>query len=44
MKSRGDSENTSVCVIYQDNRGASAARNAGIERAKGEYVLFLDSD
>lgn len=44
MKSRGDSENTSVCVIYQDNRGASAARNAGIERAKGEYVLFLDAD
>ena len=37
-------EDESVRVIHQENRGASAARNAGIRAAEGEYVLFLDAD
>lgn len=33
-----------VFCIHQENKGVSAARNAGIDSAKGEYILFVDSD
>lgn len=31
-------------ILSQPNGGLSAARNAGMKVAKGDYILFLDSD
>jgi glycosyltransferase involved in cell wall biosynthesis len=31
-------------VFHQENQGVSAARNKGLDEAKGEWITFVDSD
>lgn len=33
-----------VFVLHQKNGGRSAARNAGMDKASGEYLMFVDGD
>lgn len=33
-----------IRVLQQNNQGAPAARNLGLQEARGEFILFLDAD
>ena len=33
-----------IVVIHQENKGVSGARNTGISKASGNYLMFVDSD
>lgn len=35
---------SNILYINQDNRGLGAARNRGLEKATGDYIIFIDSD
>ncbi|SFC61882.1 Glycosyltransferase involved in cell wall bisynthesis [Butyrivibrio sp. YAB3001] len=37
-------ERDEIKVFFQQNKGPSAARNAGINKSTGEYIVFVDSD
>ncbi len=37
-------EYTKIRCFHQENQGVSAARNHGLDEAKGDYVWFFDSD
>jgi len=44
IASEFDKKYSFVSLINQSNKGVGAARNMGIQYAKGEYLYFLDSD
>lgn len=37
-------QDSRIAVIHQENKGVSAARNAGLKIATGNYVSFIDPD
>ena len=39
-----EAKDSRIKVIHKSNSGVSDARNAGIEYASGEYLVFADGD
>ncbi len=43
-KNRLESYKGNIRYFYQENGGVSSARNKGVQKARGEWLAFLDSD
>lgn len=39
-----EGDRTLRCIRHEENQGASAARNTGVEASEGEFIAFLDDD
>jgi glycosyltransferase involved in cell wall biosynthesis len=39
-----DGQENYMLIEQPHNRGAASARNAGVKKAKGEFIMFIDSD
>lgn len=39
-----EKKDSRIRVIHQENQGVSAARNIGLDHAKGTYIAFIDAD
>lgn len=37
-------EDERIIVVHKNNEGVSSARNAGLQIAKGQYIMFIDGD
>ena len=37
-------ESRNIHIYHQENQGVSMARNNGIDKAKGDYIMFVDAD
>ena len=44
LKQYAATDNRIKVISFEENKGAAAARNTGIEIATGEYIGFVDSD
>lgn len=39
-----ESKHSNIKVIEEENQGLSIARNNGVKKASGKYIIFIDSD
>ena len=44
MEVLNDFKDSRLQILHYENGGLSAARNRGIDRASGDYLIFLDAD